>query len=67
MNTMMNSESAAHVPFDPRWKNILEDASLEVFRMMAGTTLKPHADPPGEPRGELTAMVGMAGALCGMT
>ena len=67
MNTMTNSESAALVPFDPRWKNILEDASLEVFRMMAGTTLRPQTDPQGEPRGEFTAMVGMAGALCGMT
>lgn len=67
MSTLMNSESAMLVPLDPRWKIILERASMEVFQMMAGTTLTPQSNLSGEPRGELTAMVGMAGALCGMT
>ncbi|MGA8922706.1 MAG: chemotaxis protein CheX [Candidatus Dormiibacterota bacterium] len=66
MSTVMNSESAMLVPIDPQWRMILEGAALEVFQMMAGTTLTPQSDPSGEPRGELTAMVGMAGALCGM-
>ena len=67
MSTTMNSEPERMAPIDPRWRNILESASLEVFQMMAGTTLTPQAETSGEPRGELTAMVGMAGALCGMT
>ncbi len=63
----MNSDSTMMVPLNPQWKTILEGASMEVFQMMAGTTLTPQSNPSGEPRGELTAMVGMAGALCGMT
>jgi chemotaxis protein CheX len=35
--------------------------------MMAGTRLEPMAAPTEEPKGDRTAMVGMAGALCGMT
>ena len=62
------TQRAAHspVPFDPQWKHILEAATLEVFQMMLGAelTLLPEA---GEPKGEQTAMVGMAGTLCGMT
>jgi chemotaxis protein CheX len=63
------SQRAAHtpVPFDPQWRHILETATLEVFHMMLGAELQLLPDPPGQPRGEQTAMVGMAGALCGMT
>jgi len=62
------AQRAAHspVPFDPQWKHILETATLEVFQVMLGAELLPLPE-PGEPRGEQTAMVGMAGALCGMT
>lgn len=35
--------------------------------MMAGARLEPVPVPPEEPTGDRTAMVGMAGALCGMT
>jgi len=48
------------------WKPILECAAVEVFEMMAGVHLEPNPAPNEEPRGEQTAMVGMAGALCGM-
>ncbi len=34
--------------------------------MMAGTQLQVVSSPPEEPTGKHTAMVGMAGALCGM-
>jgi chemotaxis protein CheX len=52
---------------DPHWKSILECAAIEVFNMMAGLELAPFAEPPaGWPKGEQTAMVGLAGALCGM-
>ena len=46
---------------------VLEEAALEVFQTMANAHLLPNPDPDGEPSGGHTAMVGMAGALCGMT
>jgi chemotaxis protein CheX len=51
---------------DPNWKGILECAVIEVFQMMAGVSLVPNPSTTEEPRGEHTAMVGLAGALCGM-
>ena len=44
----------------------MECAAVEVFQLMVGVRLDVLAS-PGEPSGEQTAMVGMAGALCGMT
>jgi chemotaxis protein CheX len=63
------SERAAHppVPFDAQWKHVLEAAAVEVFQMMVGAQLTPIENPEGVPAGQQTAMVGMAGALCGMT
>jgi chemotaxis protein CheX len=63
------------VPLDPAWKEVLECATLEVFDMMAGVRLTPYvapppdpnADPPSQRQSGQTAMVGMAGVLCGMT
>ena len=66
MSPMTNSSPAA-VHFDPSWKSILECAVLEVFEMMAGIRLEPTPANTNPPAGEQTAMVGMAGALCGMT
>src|SRR5271163_2378326 len=63
---MTKSSSSVGVQFDPNWKSIMECAALEVFELMAGVRLE-LLPSPGEPRGEQTAMVGMAGALCGMT
>jgi chemotaxis protein CheX len=59
----------AHSPvaFEPQWKHVLETAVVEVFQMMAGAQLTPLESLPGQPAGQQTAMVGMAGALCGMT
>jgi chemotaxis protein CheX len=43
----------------------LECAAIEVFEMMAGVHLEANPSPTEEPKGEHTAMVGLAGALCG--
>jgi len=51
---------------DAHWKGILECAAIEVFAMMASTELRAMAEQPDHPGGEQTAMVGLAGALCGM-
>lgn len=66
MKSIANHGSQGTAPLDSHWKSILECAALEVFEMMAGTTLETNPDPAAEPCGEQTAMVGLAGALCGM-
>jgi len=66
MSSSTGSHTTQHKGIDPHWKGILECAAIEVFNMMAGVELAPFAEPPAGPRGEETAMVGLAGALCGM-
>ena len=67
MNSMTQHRTPATVPFDPNWKTIMECAALEVFEMMANVRLTLNPSPTELPTGGQTAMVGMAGALCGMT
>ena len=75
MTTITNAAATKRVPLDPNWKSVLDCAALEVFEMMAGARLTPFVPPASEPGAEavpqeqsgVTAMVGMAGALCGMT
>jgi chemotaxis protein CheX len=61
-----SSATKTLVQFDPRWKTILEMAALEVFELMAGTRPELQAASLETPRGEITAMVGLAGALRGV-
>lgn len=75
--TNATAVTPARVPLDPAWKSVLECATLEVFEMMAATRLTAYLLPACAPRSEpsthakkqsrLTAMVGMAGVLCGIT
>jgi chemotaxis protein CheX len=67
VRTMANKGSQDVVRMDPSWKTFLECAAQEVFEMMAGVRLELDPSPAEEPKGEHTAMVGMAGALCGMS
>jgi chemotaxis protein CheX len=67
VKSMTQSRTPASVPFDPNWKTIMECAALEVFEMMANVRLTLNPAPAEAPTGGQTAMVGMAGALCGMT
>jgi len=66
MTPMTKQSPRAGVAFDPAWRSLLECAAIEVFQMMAGAQLSLEANPPAEPGGEVTAMVGLAGALCGV-
>jgi chemotaxis protein CheX len=66
MKTTMQHGAKSSAMLDPNWKPLLECAVVEVFEMMAGVRLETNSEAPGEPRGEYTAMVGLAGALCGM-
>jgi chemotaxis protein CheX len=66
MKSMTRQGSHGTAAFDSSWKALLEIAAIEVFEMMAGVRLEVNPSPM-EQKGEQTAMVGMAGALCGMT
>ena len=66
MNSTTKSASHTTVHFDGSWKVIMECAATEVFELMASVRLEVIATPTSEPGGEQTAMVGLAGALCGM-
>lgn len=48
------------------WLPVLELAVEEVFEIMVGCRVKPVAPDEHKPRGGFTAMVGLAGALCGI-
>jgi chemotaxis protein CheX len=74
MTAMTNSAAVKRVPLDPAWKSVLDCASIEVSEMMASARLTAYVPPAVEPGAEpvsqtqsgVTAMVGLAGVLCGM-
>jgi len=51
---------------EENWLPILELAIQEVFEIMLGGQVKPIVQSEHKPSGEFTAMVGLAGALCGI-
>jgi chemotaxis protein CheX len=77
--TAATTAAPKRVPLDPAWKSVLECATLEVFEMMAATRLTPYIPPASDQRDQPaaqteakrqsgpTAMLGMAGVLCGIT
>src|SRR5579863_6983993 len=67
MSPILSRATATAVRPEPSWKNILAGAAIEVIEMMASTRLQPGTSADGKPSGDTTAIVGMAGALCGMT
>jgi len=48
------------------WPALLEDAAREVFSMMLNSEVHPAPPNTVVPRAEFTAMVGLAGKLCGV-
>ena len=51
---------------EENWLPVLELAVEEVFEIMLGTRVKPGAPAEAHRDGEFTAMIGLAGALCGI-
>jgi outer membrane protein OmpA-like peptidoglycan-associated protein len=51
---------------EENWLPILELAVEEVFEIMVGSRVKPAGPSGARPNGEFTAMVGLAGSLCGV-
>jgi len=51
---------------EENWLPVLELAIEEVFEIMVGSRVKPAPKGEGTPPGGFTAMVGIAGGLCGI-
>ena len=51
---------------EENWLPVLELAVEEVFEIMLGTRVKPAEKSEHTPNGEFTAMIGLAGSLCGI-
>ena len=67
MNPVLNAKTQQTVHPDSTWPPLLDCAVKEVFQMMVHTDLTAMPDTgAGEPAGDTTAMVGLAGALCGV-
>ncbi|MGO9403236.1 MAG: chemotaxis protein CheX [Terriglobales bacterium] len=63
MSTDISLATRAH---EENWLPILELAVEEVFEIMLGCRVKPAASSEHVVNGEFTAMVGLAGSLCGV-
>ena len=58
--------SAAVRSQEENWQPVLELAVEEVFEIMVGCRVKPAPRSEPKPNGEFTAMIGLAGSLCGV-
>ncbi|MFZ0686397.1 MAG: chemotaxis protein CheX [Terriglobales bacterium] len=63
---MSTDTSFAARSHEENWLPVLELAVEEVFEIMLGCRVKPVTASAHEPNSEFTAMVGLAGALCGI-
>jgi chemotaxis protein CheX len=63
---MSTDTSFATRSHEENWLPVLELAVEEVFEIMLGSRVKPVTQPELKPKGEFTAMVGLAGSLCGI-
>lgn len=62
----MTTDTATKRAHEENWLPVLELATEEVFQIMLGAQVKPVAEATPEEKGQFTAMVGLAGALCGI-
>jgi chemotaxis protein CheX len=58
--------SAAVRSHEENWQPVLELAVEEVFEIMLGCRVKATPRPEEDVHGEFTAMIGLAGSLCGV-
>lgn len=67
MNPALDSNIQTQVRPDATWGTLLDCATKEVFQIMLQTDLTTVSVPEGDvATGDTTAMVGLAGALCGV-
>jgi len=63
---MTTSAASSQPPGQENWQPILERATQEVFEIVLGCQVTPVPPPEDRQRGGFTAVVGLAGALCGV-
>ncbi len=61
----INDAKAQH-PGQENWPALLQEAVYEVFSMMLSSEIQPAPSGTIMPKSEFTAMVGLAGKLCGV-
>lgn len=66
MSTATSNNGQAGSPTNGEWAPLLETATREVFQLMLETQLERGGDAVPATGGDLTAMVGLAGQLCGV-
>jgi chemotaxis protein CheX len=66
MNPFSETSFPAVVFDRATWTPLLELSACEVFEIMLGTRLHALQSPADENNGEFTALVGLAGSLCGV-
>ena len=66
MSTHLSCPALSERIIRDNWRSLLELATCEVFEMMVGTQLKHVVDSEEPVASEFTAMVGLAGSLCGV-
>ncbi len=65
--TTLSKTTIATAAFDrARWTPLLEFSVQEVFEIMLSTQLRPYQSALDANAGEFTALVGLAGSLCGV-
>lgn len=57
------AQVAERVRPDEHWPALMVNATEEVFQMMAGIRARHIAEPPGRPAGNVSALIGLAGAM----
>jgi chemotaxis protein CheX len=62
----LHTSSLSAIENHQSWHPVLELAAQEVFETMLGSHLEAVSEPPPEEALDVTAMVGLAGLLCGV-
>jgi chemotaxis protein CheX len=57
------AQVAERVEPDEHWPGLMVTATAEVFELMAGIRVRHISDPPGRPAGNVSALIGLAGAM----
>ena len=63
MSPAIAEKSIARVGPDEHWPALIVTATQEVFHLMAGIEVQHVPDPPGRPSGNVSALIGLAGAM----
>lgn len=64
MNPALSERAVAKIRPDATWPALIKNSAKEVFQLMVGVEIDSPRAVPEQPSGKVSALVGMAGALC---